>query len=511
LKISETNIGGLYLLDLPVHGDARGWFKENFQRAKMTVANLASGSGEATANVLPDFKIVQNNISFNAQRGVTRGIHAEPWDKYISVATGKIFGAWVDLRADSNTYGEVFTAEITPDKAIFVPRGVGNSFQALEDNTAYTYLVNDHWSAEHQSKYVFLNLADKSLGIQWPISLDSPEAIISEKDSVAPMLEDISPMLPKSTLVIGASGQLGQAVRDFVNRNSVQNGGSLHPETFIYADVNPGDDTIEFNALDEKAYAELGLSSIGRIINCAAYTNVDEAQTIVGRRLSWGLNASLPALLAKLSSEYDIELVHISSDYVFDGQLCHHPSGVPCNERCQYVEDSDYAPLGVYGQSKAAGDIAVSNTPKHYIIRVSWLIGGGNNFVKTMYNLAQKGVEPKVVSDQYGRLTFVDTVVEGIFHLFDSSSPYGAYNLTNLGGKSNWASLAKRIFELAGKSADSVTPVTTEAYFEGSTKIIAPRPENSMLSLHKICNTGFTPERWEDKLEAYVQDLKEAK
>lgn len=86
LKVEKTNIPGLLVFDLPVHGDNRGWFKENWQRAKMM------GLG------LPDFGPVQNNISYNATKGVTRGIHAEPWDKYISIAAGEIFGAWVDLR-----------------------------------------------------------------------------------------------------------------------------------------------------------------------------------------------------------------------------------------------------------------------------------------------------------------------------------------------------------------------------------------------------------------------------
>ena len=96
LKATQTNIPGLVVFDLPVHGDNRGWFKENWQRAKMTEIGL------------PDFGPVQNNISFNTMRGVTRGIHAEPWDKYISIATGEVFGAWVDLRP-GKSFGEVFT------------------------------------------------------------------------------------------------------------------------------------------------------------------------------------------------------------------------------------------------------------------------------------------------------------------------------------------------------------------------------------------------------------------
>ena len=101
LSVAETGIGGLKVIDLAVHGDSRGWFKENWQRAKMTALGI------------PDLRGVQNNISYNDSRGVTRGIHAEPWDKFISVARGSVFGAWVDLRegsaaaADGNARAEL--------------------------------------------------------------------------------------------------------------------------------------------------------------------------------------------------------------------------------------------------------------------------------------------------------------------------------------------------------------------------------------------------------------------
>ena len=113
LSVAETGIGGLRVVDLAVHGDSRGWFKENWQRAKMTSLGI------------PDLRVVQNNISYNDSRGVTRGIHAEPWDKFISVARGSVFGAWVDLREGSATYGKVFTCTLDPSKAIYVPRGGG--------------------------------------------------------------------------------------------------------------------------------------------------------------------------------------------------------------------------------------------------------------------------------------------------------------------------------------------------------------------------------------------------
>ena len=156
--VHHTPIPGLLIVNLPVHGDARGWFKENWQREKM----LAAG--------LPDFRPVQNNISFNQAVGVTRGIHAEPWDKYVSVATGRVFGAWVDLR-EGPSFGTAYWHEITPEVAIFVPRGVGNAFQTLEAPAAYTYLVNDHWSETAQAQYTFVNLADETAAIPWPIQI----------------------------------------------------------------------------------------------------------------------------------------------------------------------------------------------------------------------------------------------------------------------------------------------------------------------------------------------------
>lgn len=177
LSVTETPIPGFYVVKLPVHGDNRGWFKENYQKEKMEALGL------------PAFDVVQNNFSFNDKKGATRGLHAEPWEKFISVANGSVFGAWVDLR-EGPSFGQTFSIEINPGTAVFVPRGVANGYQTLEDNVTYTYLVNAHWSPEAQ--YTFVNLFDPALGINWPI--DKSEAIISEKDAAHPMLADIEPM-----------------------------------------------------------------------------------------------------------------------------------------------------------------------------------------------------------------------------------------------------------------------------------------------------------------------------
>lgn len=177
LKVTESPIPGLFVIDLVLNGDSRGWFKENYQKAKMETLGL------------PSFEVVQNNFSYNEEKGVTRGLHAEPWEKYISVANGSVFGAWVDLRA-GDSFGQTFTTEITPDKAVFVPRGVANGYQTLEEKVTYTYLVNEHWSPE--AVYTLINLFDPVLGINWPISKD--ESIVSDKDASHPPLSDIKPM-----------------------------------------------------------------------------------------------------------------------------------------------------------------------------------------------------------------------------------------------------------------------------------------------------------------------------
>ena len=474
-----TSIPGMLVFDLPVHGDSRGWFKENWQRAKQV------GLG------LPDLGPVQNNISFNAERGVTRGIHAEPWDKYISVATGSVFGAWVDLRP-GKSFGQVYTCVIDPSKAVYVPRGVGNSFQALEDGTAYTYLVNAHWSVDLKKTYTFVNLADPDLGIEWPIPLEQCE--LSEADKAHPMLKDALPMAPKRTLVTGCNGQLGRAVHALAEERGLA-------EWFDYCDIDT------FDLSDPAAYRGIDWSLYGTVVNCGAYTAVDKAEAPEGRVTCWRANATGPALMARVCAEHGITLVHVSSDYVFDGTRELHP------------EDEPFAPMGVYGQSKAAGDLAVGGCPKHYIARSSWVIGDGRNFVKTMMSLSDRVAageisQVTVVDDQVGRLSFTRNMAEGIFWLLgyregdvepSSPAPYGTYNLTGSGEPKSWAQIAKRVFELANGNADKVVPVATADYYAGVAGPMSPRPEHSAMDLSKIVAIGFNPSDWERELDEYVK------
>lgn len=461
LGATSTPIPGLTVWELPVHGDSRGWFKENWQRAKMVAAGM------------PDFGPVQNNVSFNDSVGTTRGVHAEPWDKFVSVATGRIFGAWVDLRAGP-TFGTVVTAELDPSRAVFVPRGVGNSFQTLEPGTVFTYLVNDHYCPDVD--YPSVHPGDQTLGISWPIPLKRAE--LSAKDRAQPMLADVTPVPPRKTLVIGASGQLGQALRT------------------TYADAAH----VEFASRDDLDLTSGSVESsrpwrdYDTIINASSYTAVDAAETPDGRTAAWAVNVTGVAALARIAAANGITLVHVSSDYVFDGTAAR-----------PYLESDPVSPLGVYGQTKAAGDQIVATVARHYVLRTSWVVGAGRNFVRTMLTLADRGIDPAVVDDQFGRLTFTSELARAIRHLTEAQAPYGTYNVTGSGPTNSWADIARQTFALAGHDPQRVRGVSTAQYFATATTPVAPRPASSTLDLSKISATGFTPADAGESLAAYVR------
>lgn len=462
LHASKTPIPGLTLWELPVHGDNRGWFKENWQREKM----LAAG--------LPDFVPVQNNVSFNELAGTTRGIHAEPWDKFVSVSSGRIFGAWVDLR-DGPNFGAQFATLLDPSHAVFVPRGVGNAFQTLEPNTAYIYLVNDHYSPD--TLYTSLNLADETVAIDWPIPLD--RATVSQKDRGHPRLRDVTPLPRRKTLVLGAGGQLGRALQQ------------------AYCDS----ENIEFAGRADLDIAGVELESVRQwsdyetIINAAAFTQVDRAETAEGRVAAWATNVSGVAKLAEVATRHRLNLVHLSSDYVFDG-----------TKSRPYSEEDPVSPLGVYGQTKAAGDHLVGTVPRHYIVRTSWVVGAGNNFVRTMASLAGRDIHPSVVNDQRGRLTFSSELARGIRHLINSEAAFGTYNISSSGDVGSWADVARTVFELVKKDPSRIANVSTEQYLSSHPEITAPRPANSAFDLSKVISTGFIPARADDLLPDYIAE-----
>lgn len=279
-------------------------------------------------------------------------------------------------------------------------------------------------------------------------------------------------------LIIGANGQLGTALRE------------------KYPAARAVDaDTLDITSPD--AVMNFDWSGVKYLLNAAAYTNVDGAETPEGRVLAWKVNATGVRNLAAAALAHDLTLVHISSEYVFDGTQVPH------------TEDEPFAPLGVYAQTKAAADVTVGLLPKHYILRTSWVIGEGKNFVRTMIGLAEKNISPSVVDDQIGRLTFTSTLVDAIDHLLTTGAEYGTYNVSNDGEPASWADITRTIFTDLGRDDLSVTGVTTADYFAGKPES-APRPLQSAMDLSKIKATGLVLHDWHDDLKAYIQKEQES-
>lgn len=279
-------------------------------------------------------------------------------------------------------------------------------------------------------------------------------------------------MNSNNIFIVGANGQLGRALRQ------------QYPEA-RFADIDKMDIT------DRQSVESFDWSGISIVLNAAAFTNVDGAETPEGRVAAWKVNASAVANLTRVCRTHNMTLVHISSDYVFDGTKEPH------------FENEDFSPLSVYGASKAAGDLLVEQLDNFYLLRTTWVIGEGKNFVRTMLGLAEKNISPTVVHDQIGRLTFTRELVRIIDHLLSTQAPFGTYNATNDGPLESWADITRRIFELAGRNDLTVTNTTTAEYFAGKDGI-APRPLGSDMSLDKLHSTGFTSHDWTHDLKDYI-------
>ncbi len=276
-----------------------------------------------------------------------------------------------------------------------------------------------------------------------------------------------------TTVVIGAEGQLGRALcREFPDAVALDRAG---------LDVS-----------DAGAVRAYDWSGVDVVLNAAAWTRVDEAEDPANHEAVRAVNVDAVAHLAAAVERQGATLVHISSEYVFDGA---HRGPIP--------EDLAPSPLSVYGQSKADGDRQAAGIEQHYIVRTTWVVGDGANFVRTMASLADRGIRPAVVGDQIGRPTFTTDLAAGIRHLLGVGAPFGTYNLTNDGEPASWADVARAVYEARGREADDVTPVSTEEYFADKPQAAA-RPRNSVLDLSKIVATGFRPRTWREGLAEYL-------
>lgn len=272
-------------------------------------------------------------------------------------------------------------------------------------------------------------------------------------------------------LITGAGGQLGTALQ------------ARYPNA-------RATDSKDLDITDAKALADFDWGNVTTIINAAAYTNVDGAETAEGRVAAWKVNDLAVGNLAEIANQKNLTLVHISTDYVFDGTKRLH------------AEDEPPSPLGVYGQSKAAGDKRAAGVKKHYLVRSSWVIGDGANFARAILSAAKTRNELKVVADQFGRPTFTAEPARIIDFLLTSNAPYGTYNGSNGGDIVNWADFARAILKEAG-SKTNVVDTTAAEYFAG--KVASKRPAHSAFDLSKLEAFGYQPRDWREDLRQYIK------
>lgn len=278
-------------------------------------------------------------------------------------------------------------------------------------------------------------------------------------------------------LVTGADGQLGNSLRKLSGEYPCYN--------FIFTDYQDLDITSEDNIADYFSRHE-----VNYVINCAAYTAVDRAESDEMKAAE--LNSKAPALLVKAAERYGAILVHISTDYVFNGE-----------STSPITEGEPTMPVGVYGRTKLDGETSVLKYNKGIVIRTSWLYSEyGANFVKTMQRLGAERDELGVVCDQVGTPTYAGDLARMIMIVIERGDSYGLYHFSNEGSCS-WYDFATEIMVLSDLKC-TVKPITTEMY-----PTPAKRPKYSILDKSKIKST-FNCEisNWRDSLEKMICGMK---
>ncbi len=274
-------------------------------------------------------------------------------------------------------------------------------------------------------------------------------------------------------LITGANGMLAKSV---IKR--VQKGNELILTDVADLDITNEEAVMQFVEEKKPEY----------IINCAAYTAVDKAEEVY--ELADKINGDGPGNLAKAAKKIGAILIHISTDYVFDGEL---------DVSKFYQENDKVGPVTVYGKTKLHGEEQVqNNTDKYYIFRTAWLYGDGNNFVRTMLKLGKENEPVSVVADQHGSPTYAEDLANIIGEAIEKQIPYGLYHSTNQ-GFTTWYGFTQKIFALANVNCE-IKPVTSEQFVRP-----AKRPKNSQLNKDKLLAQGITIPTWEDALKRYLE------
>ncbi|MGX8729025.1 MAG: dTDP-4-dehydrorhamnose reductase [Lachnospiraceae bacterium] len=297
--------------------------------------------------------------------------------------------------------------------------------------------------------------------------------------------------------VTGVAGQLGHDVMNELEKRGLEGVGTdLAP---AYAGLQDGTAVtrmpyVSLDITDPEAVAQtIREVAPDAVIHCAAWTAVDKAEDCPD--ICRKVNAGGTRNIAEVCRELDIPMMYFSTDYVFNG-----------NGTRPWEPEDAYEPLGVYGATKAEGEVAVKeNLSKFFILRIAWVFGkNGKNFIRTMLSLAKTRDHLTVVSDQIGTPTYTFDLARLVVDMIQTEK-YGIYHVTNEGPYISWFEFAKAIFEEAGITSMTVTPVSSEEYAAK-----AKRPYNSRMDRSKLVREGFTPlPEWRDALVRYLEVLKE--
>lgn len=307
--------------------------------------------------------------------------------------------------------------------------------------------------------------------------------------------------------VTGVAGQLGHDVMNELAGRGYEGVGSDIKEE--YSGIKDGTpvESMPYVPMDitDQASVEKVLTEVKPdvVVHCAAWTAVDLAEDEDKKEKVRAINVDGTKYIAQVCKKLDCKMIYLSTDYVFDGQ-----GETPWDPDCK-----DYKPLNVYGETKLAGELAVSETlEKYFIVRIAWVFGkNGKNFIKTMLNVGKTHDTLTVVDDQIGTPTYTFDLARLLVDMLETDK-YGYYHATNEGGYISWYDFTKEIFRQAVEmghkeySEDRLTvkPVTTAEY--GVSK--AARPFNSRLDKSKLAANGFTPlPTWQDALARYLKEI----
>lgn len=470
----ETILKDCYILEPKRFGDSRGYYES------VTKKELES---------LGFMDVKQVSYS-NSSKGTIRGLHfqKDPYcqAKVVRCHRGAVLDVVVDLREDSPSYGKWIAEELTSEngRLLFVPRGFAHGFLALKDDTLFEYYVDNEYAPKLEDGILW---NDPDLNISWDKIFKKygiEEPLISDKDKYRHTLKECTTKYQRENkryLITGYKGQLGyDIVRELNDRGEYD---------IMALDV----DTMDITNRDQ-VMSIIESYNPDIIYHCAAWTQVDKAEELSDK--CYEVNVVGTKNIVDASIKVGAKIVYMSTDYVFDG-----------TKEGLYEVNDEVNPMSVYGKTKYLGEEEVRRNPNHFITRISWVFGiNGNNFIKTMLNLADRFEELKVVNDQIGSPTYTVDLAKLLVKMGETEK-YGTYHINNE-GYCSWAEFAEYIMKSNDKNC-KINPVTTEEYYAGKDMSkIAYRPKNSQLSKSSLDEAEFDrlPE-WKDAVDRYCNEL----